>query len=211
MQNKVLKLFGYRGTFGLVLATNLGTRNGYARVPDDHPMRHFISEEARQQVAAYSDTDFWRESSKAIGMPVEQYDPADLYRRNTAKFEYELTWGPLISVHGGITFANEKNEQQLDEWIDGQHDGVPPGLWLGFDTAHAWDAHDIDLINEMNDPGPIRDTYLRLADLTHRGEGQTVWTTDMVVAEVKSMIDQIVELANLEALRDRKEGSHAVS
>lgn len=210
MENKVLKLFGYRGTFGLVLATNLGTRNGYARVPDDHPMRHFISDDARQHVAELSSTEYWRDVRKEAGM--EKYDPADLYRRNTAKFEYELTWGPLISVHGGITFANEKNEQQLDEWIDGKHDGVPPGLWLGFDTAHAWDAHDIDLIKEMNDPGPVRDTYLRLADLSHRGEGQTMWTTDMVVAEVKSMIDQIVALAQLDEVRQRKEkNGHAVS
>ena len=75
--------------------------------------------------------------------------------------------GEWIEVHGGLTFAKPDT--------DCGKDGEDNAWWLGFDCAHAGDAPDPDL------PGYRHEMAF---------PGDTVKTTDYVMAECRNLIAQ---------------------
>ena len=99
-----------------------------------------------------------------------------------------------LNVHGGITF-NEL--EPCTGHLDGQ------GLWLGFDCAHAGDAHYDPklLISEV--PAHKRVAIAMGLDMDRRlattGFHDHYWTLDEVVKEVEDLAQQVYVAGQLAA------------
>ena len=102
-----------------------------------------------------------------------------------------------VSVHGGLTFANE-------EYCRLHKDG--PGWWLGFDCCHYTDAMydpnvDIDKVSELTRQvlfihWSVRESvHARMAQLFENVKemerGEHFWTHDEVVAETEYLAVQL--------------------
>lgn len=185
-----------KGVWLAVVGHPMGWRTGYARVPDDHPLRRHVDPGAVDRVTKYAQPETWENPEHPLSNPEHM---AKFYQdpRNAEGVVLTDTWGYQIDVHGGITYAHEITEQaQLDGLLPGA-DGAPLGLWIGFDCAHAGDMLDEQLVLDLTDQGPMQDSYLdhvRRVNEIHvkypKGWERS-WTTEDVAAECESMADQL--------------------
>jgi hypothetical protein len=84
----------------------------------------------------------------------------------------------FFSVHGGLTFADKREEH--------------PDLWFfGFDCAHANDLPDESLMTNI--PENLREILSTRSAILGAG---TVWTLDMVVVECERLAQQLSDVMN---------------
>lgn len=196
-----------KGVWLAVVGHPMGWRTGYARVPDDHPLRHHVDPEAVDRVIKYAQPQTWENPEHPF--PNSGY-MAKFYQdpHNAEGVILVDTWGDQIAVHGGITFGHEITDQkELDGLLPGA-DGAPLGLWIGFDCAHGGDRLEEQLVLDLTKPGPMRDSFLdhvrrmnEIHDDYPMGNERT-WSTEDVAAECESMADQLAAGALFEQVKE---------
>lgn len=92
----------------------------------------------------------------------------------------------MATVHGGVTFA-EPDEQCGKE-------GPDDAWWIGFDTAHAFDAPDPVLMEELKLPASVREIFGGLAE--RAGRRSSMWdsvvrSTTYVTRECQMLAEQV--------------------
>jgi len=180
-QARLGRLFQHAGTFCLVIEVDLGFRNGYMRIPDDHPWHDFML-----GMTPGPGPD-WDEISNVTGVPVpkgmRERSAEYGHRRSVAWYDWMSS---MIGVHGGWTFADLLTADDFDKWVGPGSDGIPPGIWVGFDTGHFNDGHDVDLIRDMG--GDRR--MVEMFSQPHWREGH-IWTIDDVADELSRCAEEM--------------------
>lgn len=97
--------------------------------------------------------------------------------------EYDGIYIPSLDVHGGITFVNRLE--------DVNPNGLPAGNWLGFDAAHDEDLNDYQAARQYFGNSERYDEIERMESKYLIKTG-TIKTKEYMVAECKSLIDQIL-------------------
>lgn len=177
-KSKIERLWRHRGLFCLALAIPLGHRCGYVRVPEDHEWTTLIDEDALARYEQYA--------KDGLTLNGETYFPS-IYatperREHLARMD---VWERRISVHGGVTFHQHMTSEEWEQTVEGG-DGIPDGLWIGFDCGHAWDNRDPEILNSF---GPEHAKYF--GPLLTNLPGGEIRTLDYVVSECENMADQI--------------------
>ena len=90
---------------------------------------------------------------------------------------------PSLDVHGGITFA-----EKLD---DGNFFELSSGNWIGFDAAHWRDLNDYQSARKYFGNKERYDSCEQICS-RHPIQGASIKTKEYMVAECKSLIDQIL-------------------
>lgn len=196
-----------KGVWLAVVGHPMGWRTGYARVPDDHPRRHYHDPEAVQRVAEYAKPETWAYPEHPLP------DPGYMARwyadkRNAEGVILQDTWDKEISIHGGITYAHELDREGVDHLLPGS-DGAPPGLWIGFDCAHSGDLLDEQLVLDLTPPGSASragnlEHFRRVNEIHLKWPvgGERTWTTEDVVAELEYAADQLAAGALFEQVKE---------
>lgn len=97
---------------------------------------------------------------------------------DNAKEEYPFV--SFIDCHGGITFVDEED----GSWV------LPPGKWLGFDTAHNGDGIDVYVVEKIFGKDAAANAIAKHINTGH----DTKITPKMVAEECKNIILQILKI-----------------
>lgn len=101
------------------------------------------------------------------------------YEKEYAKNNFILS----LDVHGGITF--------IRKLADGNEYGLSAGNWLGFDAAHHLDLNDYQCARKYFGNNERYDQCEQI-NFRYKIEGASIKTEDYMIAECKSLIDQIL-------------------
>ena len=108
----------------------------------------------------------------------------------TSRF-YNVDYSKIdVDVHGGLTYGSESYSHPI---ATKEH-----VYWIGFDCAHLYDSPDEEILRkfgELNDEPEYYREVLRSGSY-HRYDS-SVKSQYYVECEIKSMVDQIIELEGL--------------
>lgn len=171
----------------LCVETNIGHRNGYLRLPEDHPWYQEAVELDPKPIVDYEATiaganagmdEIGYTGPRFLPWPKDLADRLNSYE-NRMRSALEEWFDQRVDIHGGWTFA-ELNPK-WDNWhLDG--DGIPEGMWFGFDTGHYMDHPDHALLQELN-PAYYETHMESDANYPAIADGHA-WTLDDIVAEL---------------------------
>jgi hypothetical protein len=191
--NKIERLFQHAGTFCLVSGTDLGHRNGYMRVPDDHPWHKLLMDmtpkpptdydELVTSINAHMDTTGYT-GPRLPTWPKDMTESMNSYEARRSATWYDW-FNEHIDIHGGWTYANTMEHENFEYWFGPSGDGVPPGIWVGFDTAHYMDSSDPGLMRELGADEDLIASYSKAWRDGH------VWTVDEVAAEISRAAEEM--------------------
>lgn len=89
-------------------------------------------------------------------------------------YKYDARGDSGLKIHGGVTFAGIRSEEEPDEW------------WIGFDCTHPYDALDPELMSEEMLSSVSRSLIRPTTEMILRD-------TDFVRDQCKKLIDQITD------------------
>lgn len=214
MPSRTERVWTRKGVWLAVVGHPMGWRTGYARVPDDHPRRHYQSPGAIERVEQYAQPGTWLNPDHPI--PHSEH-MAKWYadEHNAQGVILTDTWSDEIRVHGGVTYAHELDREGLDNLLPGS-DGAPTGLWIGFDCAHSGDMLDEQLVMDLTPPGSASrsgtlEHVRRMNDIHRRYPtgGERTWSTEDVARELEDVADQLAAGALFEQVKEVS--NHGVS
>lgn len=156
--------------------------NAYIRIPEDHKAYKLVMK--KHWYNFYTSSKKLSESTKNSKNPFPKPD------KSLNKRKYILNYDDLndfVSVHGGFTFARLIKQKDLKDWKQ----GFTPGLWVGWDYAHAGDEI---YIEKEEDVLPENRESWRSIMAIHNNYPRTNekrWTLEEVGKHTLSAIDDL--------------------
>lgn len=161
---KIETLKTYKRYKYMVIATDMGHRCGYVKIPTSH---YLYGKSYHQNL-----TKVPSKTLKTLKVGKRGSIPLFLMALSKKK---KITMDILFNVHGSITFSGRFRDKRQK------------GFWIGFDCAHSGDKRDPTIMSEK-----YINIFANL-DSSPYFRNDILWTNKDVIAECKSLIRQVIK------------------
>jgi hypothetical protein len=159
----------------------------YIRIPEGHKAYNIVNQKKWYSLSGLLDKT--ENLAKKTGTKIPPF-PLSKKSKSLKRRRYHLNYDELndfVHVHGGFTFADKIKKSELKQWVQ----KFTPGLWVGWDYAHAWDAMYIE--KEEDVLPEYKESWKRMMEIHNQypQRDDKRWTLEEVEKEVKSAIQDL--------------------
>ena len=157
--------------------------NAYIRIPEDHKAFKIVSKQKwfNLYLSGKRFAKSTKNSKNKFPMPDKRLN----------KRRYHLDYDALndfVNVHGGFTFAHQIKKSEINEFLQ----AFTPGLWVGWDYAHAGDEIYIEKIEDvLPEHKESWKSIIKIHTIKERR-----WRVEEVEKHVKLAIEDLMAMAD---------------